>query len=220
MGGFWVGADPGGRGHFGLALLDGVSDRQTLMTVSSVDEAVKKIAEAGKPQGMGIDAPLWWSTRKGGGRKVDRCLRRNYEIASGTVQSANSLRGSVLAGGVMLVSRVRERFPDTPVTESHPKALLKAGFKGLLTSIDHAANNEHERDALLAAICARQGFDKRWNRDLAEDRWCEEQNPLSRCSWLGPVHYYWPEDLACQSVEGGESRPVNSDQQTRYESHR
>ena len=196
MSGFWVGADPGGKSHFGLALLDDASDSATLMTVSSVDQAVDTIAKKGKPRGMGIDAPLWWSTRSGGGRKVDEDLRRKYKIPPGTVQSANSLRGSVLIGGVMLVHRVRERFPDTGVTESHPKALLKAGFECLLTNIRYRANNEHERDALLAAICAREGFEQRWTSDLAVDRWPEEQNPLSLCSWLGPMHYYWPEELA------------------------
>ena len=178
-----------------LALLDNASDSATLTTVSSVGEAVATIAEAGKPRGMGIDAPLWWSTRSGGGRKVDEGLRRKYKIPSGTVQSANSLRGSVLVGGVMLVHRVREQFPDTGVTESHPKALLKAGFECLLTNIRYDAKNEHERDALLAAICARQGFGQRWQSDLAMDRWPEEQDPLSPCFWLGPVHYYWPEEL-------------------------
>ena len=96
----------------------------------------------------------------------------------------------------MLVHRVREQFPDTGVTESHPKALLKAGFECLLTNIRYDAKNEHERDALLAAICARQGFGQRWKSDLAMDRWPEEQDPLSPCFWLGPVHYYWPEELA------------------------
>ena len=50
MGGFWVGADPGGIGNFGLAFI-GVSGRLRCYTVSSVDEAVKRIAAFGEPFG-------------------------------------------------------------------------------------------------------------------------------------------------------------------------
>ena len=135
MGGFWVGADPGGAGNFGLAFLDDESNRPpTLVTVSSVDQAMEQIVEKDNPLGIGIDAPLWWSSREGGGRLVDESLRDRYKIHSGTIQSANSLRGSALVGGAMLVHRLRERFSDLKVTESHPKALLKAGFDSLLTS--------------------------------------------------------------------------------------
>ena len=95
----------------------------------------------------------------------------------------------------MLVHRLREKSPNLRVTESHPKALLKAGFQHLLSDISYCAKNEHERDALLAAICAREGIEKRWCTDLAADRWPEEEDPLSRCFWLSPVHYYWPEAL-------------------------
>ena len=141
---------------------------------------------------------MWWSTRQGGGRKVDQKLRDKYKIHPGTVQSANSLAGAVLVGGAMLAYRVRERFPDTGITEAHSKALLKAGFQYLLKCFkyDQANSNLHERDALLAAICAREGLEKRWSTDLAKDRWPEEQDPLSPCFWLSPVHYFWPESVS------------------------
>ena len=97
----------------------------------------------------------------------------------------------------MLVSRLRESFPDLKTTESHPKALLKAGFESVLENLGRNWNNDHERDALISAICAKQGFENRWATDLAEDRWCEEEDPLSPCFRLGPVHYYWPNSLQC-----------------------
>ena len=125
MGKVWVGADPGGIGAFGVALVDG-SGRTSCTTVSSVDEAVKTIAAAGTPLGVGIDAPMWWSATAGGGRKADARLRKAYRIHPGTVQSVNSLQGAALVGGALLGSRVREAMPGVPITKSHPKALLLA----------------------------------------------------------------------------------------------
>lgn len=39
--------------------------------VSSVDEALQEIVAKGEPLGLGIDAPMWWSSGVGGGRKSD-----------------------------------------------------------------------------------------------------------------------------------------------------
>ena len=83
---FWVGADPGGKDAFGLASVD-VSGAVRCETISSVDEAVQAVTAMGKPLGLGIDAPMWWSAGEGGGRKADARLRKRYGIASGTVQS-------------------------------------------------------------------------------------------------------------------------------------
>ncbi len=69
---------------------------------------------------------MWWSSRKGGGRKVDEKLRRAYGIPSGTVQQPNSLRGAALIGGAMLAYRIRSEYPEIHITEFHPKALLQA----------------------------------------------------------------------------------------------
>ena len=195
MGAFWVGADPGGIGNFGLAFMD-VSGQLRCFTVSSVDEAVKRIVATGEPLGMGIDAPMWWSASRGGGRRVDGRLRKRYGIPSGTVQSLNSLRGAALVGGALLASRVRQEFPSTGITESHPKALLRAleldeaSFAARF-EIPTAWRNEHERDAAISAVCAREGFERRWLTNLADQRDGREQNPQGY--WLKPVFYFWPE---------------------------
>lgn len=192
---FWVGADPGGKAAFGLAFVD-VSGAVRCETVSSVDEAVKAVTAEGEPLGLGIDAPMWWSAGEGGGRRADARLRERYGIASGTVQSGNSLRGAALIGGALLASRLREAFPGLRITESHPKALL------LALRLDEAQftaryriqtnwGNEHERDAAIAAVCAREGFEGRWSTDLANHRDRSEQNP--RAYWLAPMAYFWPE---------------------------
>lgn len=195
--GFWVGTDPGGKDNFGLAFLDSCGGSECL-TASSVDEAVERIACKGEPLGIGIDAPMWWSSRRGAGRKADERLREKYRIHSGTVQSPNSLRGAALVGGAMLAFRVRQRFPCARITEAHPKALLQAlkqdgpGFAANFR-ICITWRNEHERDALIAAVCAREGFEERWTADLAAQRYDSEQDPKSY--WLAPMHYFWPERI-------------------------
>ena len=161
---------------------------------SSVDEAVKAIAAAGTPLGVGIDAPMWWwSAISGGGRKTDARLRKAYGIHPGTVQSVNSLKGAALVGGALLASRVREAVPGVPITESHSKALLLAlglAYSGFAARFCIRAlwNDLHQRDA---AVCAREGFEGRWPMDLADDRADLEQDP--RSYWLAPVSYFWPE---------------------------
>ena len=96
---------------------------------------------------------------------------------------------------MMFVSRLREKFPNVPVTEAHPKAVAIAlgGWDGTTISKlgSIAAAGEHERDAILAAIAAREGFEKRWPGDLATMRRPREQDPSNH--WLGPVNYFWPE---------------------------
>jgi len=233
---FWIGADPGGNNSFGLAFLHHPSGELDCATVSSVDEAVERMVDRGKPRGLAVDAPMWWSSREKAGRRVDEWLREKYKIRSGTVQFVNSLRGAALVGGAMLAIRLREKFPRTGITEAHPKALLQAlpqlgilsrprkykderdtafarksgedrkkriasyyaavataFFKKFkISTPEHL--NEHERDAAVAAVCAREGFEKRWTADLARYRHPSEQDPQDRQTYgLAPMHYFWPE---------------------------
>jgi predicted nuclease with RNAse H fold len=163
--------------------------------VSCADEAVAKITS--RPLGVGVDAPLRWSSGHSSDRKADQWIRSTFKIAPGTVQTANSLRGAALVQGVMFVSRLREKFPGVRVTEAHPKAVAIAlgGWNGpaisKLGSI--VATGEHERDATLAAIAAREGFEGRWTKDISLERHPSEQDPKSY--WLAPVSYFWPECL-------------------------
>ncbi len=195
----WVGADPGGKDSFGLAFLGDGGSEIGCATVSSVAEAVEKILGIDtNPIGLGIDAPMWWCGKEGGGRKVDQRLRDAYRISSGTVQSANSLRGAALVGGALLASQVRILCPN--ITESHPKTLLKAFYSDNWDEFarehnipDSCWRNEHERDAIIAAICAREGFQQKWKIDLSKDRYSTEQDPKN--FWLAPIHYFWPEKI-------------------------
>jgi predicted nuclease with RNAse H fold len=196
----WVGADPGGKNNFGVAILlpDGSAHTRC---VSFADEAVDVVygwLDGSSPTGVGVDAPLWWSSGRSGGRFVDQDLRDTYGLSGGQVQAPNSLRGAALAQGAMFVLRIRERYPKVGVTETHPKALLvaldmtegEAFWYRFSVDWSSAQRPEHERDALISAVAAREGFEGRWSRDLSKNRYPSEQDPSE--SWLGPVHYYWP----------------------------
>lgn len=195
----WVGADPGGKGNFGIAILT-ESDQPQTSSVDCADEAVAFVCRHldGTLCGVGVDAPLWWSSGRSGDRHADQWLRQRYGLAGGKVQAANSLRGAALTQGAMFIQRMRETYPAVPVTESHPKALLKALTQGdweVFASrfgLKSVTANDHERDALIAAISAREGFQERWPHDLSIKRLPTEQDP--RSYWLAPVHYFWPEE--------------------------
>jgi hypothetical protein len=83
----WFGADPGGKNNFGVAVLldDGTYKTEC---VSFVEQAIDWIREHDHIDGVGIDAPLWWSSGPSGDRKADNELRKY-----GPVQAPNSLRG-------------------------------------------------------------------------------------------------------------------------------
>jgi predicted nuclease with RNAse H fold len=183
----WIGVDPGGTRAFGLAMLS-TSGEVTPFCKSCVDLVTSR------PLGVGVDAPLWWSSGPSSDRKADQWIRRTHRIHSGTVQTANSLRGAALVQGAMFVSRLREKFPGVSVTEAHPKALAIAlgGWNGPAIAKLGVIfpSGEHERDATMAAIAAREGYEGRWTRDLSLERHPSEQDPKSY--WLGPVSYFWP----------------------------
>jgi len=204
----WFGADPGGANAFGVALLRANGSFESEV-VSCADGAMKWLYERAETiLAAGIDAPLWWSSGKNGERNADLFVRgRLHEVGAtevgGTVQSANSLRGAVLIQGVLLATALRRQWRELPITEAHPKALLKTIWpqapKGASLWDEIARcyglraaqlNSEHERGALLAAVAAREGYQRKWTRDLARERSQSEQDPAS-LPW-GPVSYWWP----------------------------
>jgi predicted nuclease with RNAse H fold len=194
----WIGADPGGKGNFGLAILQDDGTAQT-WCVSCADEAttlVQQNVKGASPSGIGVDAPLWWSSGPSSDRKADQWLRKTYGLSGGQVQTVNSLRGAALAQGMIFVQRIREVFPAVPVTETHPNAVLKAlkldsdGFyERFSVKVNH--DSKHERDAVISAVAAREGFCGRWKKDLSTNRDDSEQDPLK--FWLAPINYLWPE---------------------------
>lgn len=193
----WIGADPGGKKNFGLAILAPDGSAQT-WCVNCADEAVEVVVDRVKsaPAGVGIDAPLWWSSAGSSDRKADKWLRKTFHLRGGQVQTGNSLRGGVLIQGMMFAHRIRECFSGVRITESHPNAVLRAlnmNWKGFCQEfkVSSTAQNKHEQDAVISAVAAREGFEGRWLKDLSANRHSSEQDP-SRF-WLAPIRYFWPE---------------------------
>jgi predicted nuclease with RNAse H fold len=151
------------------------------------------------PAGVGVDSPLWWSSGPSSDRQADQWLRRTYGFSGGQVQTVNSLRGAALIQGVMFVRRLRQLFPDVGVTETHPKTVwyaLKVNnwdsfSRRFLANVTIHPEQEHERDAIISAVAAREGFEGRWPKDLSTVRHPSEQDPLR--FWLAPIHYFWPD---------------------------
>src|SRR5580704_4518024 len=111
---YWFGADPGGKSKFGVARLS-EDGSFTCKCVWGVREALEYMTS--RPWGIGIDCPMWWSSAPSGDRRADKWLR-SRKIASGTVQTTNSLKGSVLVQGMMLAAGARQRFPAVGITEA------------------------------------------------------------------------------------------------------
>ena len=158
-----LGFDPGGINNFGWATLhvDIVGEIVSLVTgtASNAPEAIGNATQNATfaPSGVGIDAPLFWVQE--GDRRVDSYLRRRVREAgghNGTVNSVNSLRGACLVQGILTARLVATSWPSTLITEAHPKALLRLHTDVEQFIINHlpGINNEHERDAALAAFAA------------------------------------------------------------------
>src|SRR5574337_22601 len=190
----WIGADPGGKGNFGLAILECDGSAHSFC-VDCADEAIQMVVQHvnSTSAGLGVDAPLWWSSGRSSDRQADQWLRDKYGFSGGQVQTANSLRGAALVQGAMFVQRMREHFPGVGVTETHPKAVLKAlrvtswgaFLKRFSVTVDIRREQEHERDAVISAVAAREGFEGRWPNDLGITRYPSEQDPST--FWLAPI---------------------------------
>ena len=112
----------------------------------------------------------------------------------------NSIFGGVLIQGFLFAAELRQRFPNLRVTEAHPKLLLHAlgeefeavaqDFRLKVDPQIMREDNDDRRDAILAALAAREGFSGNWARDLAGLPPMDgEQIPSGR--QLTPVNYWW-----------------------------
>ena len=205
--GVYLGFDPGGAGAFGWCLAEGNALPLHVIETGVGDHAQNALdgalAVAGKRtiNGVGIDAPLFW--RRDGDRQVDQLVRTQIvELGSpgGTVNSVNSMRGACLVQGVAIGMLLRQTLgPDTPISESHPKAALwllqvatrrKPPAAISLTqmpvyftgNIQH--KSDHERDAAMGALSA---FAMTTNLQGWQDLFQHEVNPLLPIPAVG----YW-----------------------------
>lgn len=158
-----LGFDPGGKDSFGWAMVclerGGAFVALECGVESNAPDAVRAAARhaPSKPDGIGIDAPLFWVDK--GDRRADAAIRTRLVAAggkSGTVSSVNSLRGACVVQGILTARRVAAEWPAALVTEAHPKALLRlyAEAQKFVESHLPASYAEHSRDAALAALAA------------------------------------------------------------------
>ncbi len=199
-----LGFDPGGNNAFGVALLEG--GRCDYSTVSSVDEAIGWVSDkCGTlvPAAAGIDTLLHWSCGPSGNRHAERVLRQRYPDAGPTIISPNSLRGAMVIGGVALGMRLREKYPEIVLNETHPKLLARHFNMKLLGTderrrwISFAADvrineaNDHEVDAVISAWAIREALS---NLEVgATSGWLDLL--VMRRDLVLPisdVRYYWP----------------------------
>jgi hypothetical protein len=206
------GFDPGGsQAGFGCAMLDTVSNSCTARTVYSVDEAIEWATSFSLvPDAAGIDTLLFWQSTRSGWRGADRFLRKAYPEVSQSVVPANALYGSMAVQGAVLAHRLRERWPEIKLTETHPKVLwahysrdtpyprewgvgepeTARAFKKQCGLASAEPRDEHQFDALLSAWAAAQAFDGRWAHDLSYEK--AEDQTGDNISVVSKVHYYWP----------------------------
>jgi hypothetical protein len=102
-------------------------------------------------------------------------------------------------GGMALAIRLRQRWPNLILNETHPKvffywlagkrygkdiAVAVDQFVGLSGISNRNLRNEHELDAALSAWATRTGLAEGW-ADLV-------RNDDGLLFPAGPVHYLWP----------------------------
>lgn len=201
--GTYLGFDPGGDSRFGVVLL--AENFVKASTVSTVDDAVKwAVDECGslRPIAAGIDTLLHWATTKSGMRPCDLQLRRKYPDARNSIMAPNSLYGAMAIGGMALALRLRKKWPELDLNETHPKVLLYALWKerydpktvsaavrqfARRVGIECAIRGEHEFDALLSAWATREGLAGGWIDIVGID--------VDLLLPAGRVRYLWPEPL-------------------------
>ena len=207
-----LGFDPGGAGKFGWAVcIDKVNGLKVLDagTADNAKEAIEKslrvIPKQASVVAAGIDAPMFWVID--GARESDRRVRAAITLLGapspgGTVQHFNSLRGACLIQGLLVLKLLRQIYPNLPVTEAHPKALLwlmgiaRKGYEPKMVKpgdieeiIIKGAEfgSEDERDAILGAFTAQASLRKTsgW-----EDLLKFERDPV--LAGEAPIAYWMP----------------------------
>ena len=106
--------------------------------------------------------------------------------------------------GMMLACEVRKHWKEVKITETHPRALLKAmhldkePWSTIAEKFDldgPQPETRDEWDALLSAAVARNGQKHRWKVDLTElPRGDGEMDPQH--TFFGRANYYWFEPVA------------------------
>jgi hypothetical protein len=155
-----------------------------------------------KPLVAGIDTFLCWSTTKSGWRPMDIYLRDTFSDVHASVLSSNSAYGAMAVQGMALAMRLRSKWPNIRLNETHPKVLyyaltrqfyMRDDISAMVDWLNHqfdpclkcVVESEHQWDALISAWGTWLGISGQWKRDLVP-RTSELLFPAGR------VTYFWP----------------------------
>lgn len=160
-----------------------------------------KINDEGRLMAAGIDAPLYWA-RNGKRRKSDSYVYDIYVSSlpsntvessntSGTVQAVNSLRGACLIQGFFLAKKIKAKYPNCVITETHPKVLMAVSNEA--EQFVKGVRNQHERDALISAWAAVQCLREK-KRSISCKKWniFYLDNKKDVHTFLKNTIYWWP----------------------------
>ena len=208
-----LGFDPGGKGAFGWAVCTDLDDGLNVIATGladhakgALDNSLNALPKGGLVVGAGIDAPMFWVTD--GDREADRLVRKaikhlGAKSPGGTVQHFNSLRGACVIQGLLILKLLRREYPDLPITEAHPKALI--WLMGIARRGQEPKNitprdieeivmpgtifgSEDERDAILAAFAAQMMI--RRKSDWVDLLKCERKERI--LAGEPPIEYWMP----------------------------
>lgn len=204
-----LGYDPGGNGAHGVAALS-VDDLYTptemvAETKRTVDAAIGWFSQFVDVAGIGIDTLTKWATGESGWRPADLWLRNHYPTVVLSVAAPNSLRGSMVIGGVVVKSWFHRLHPKGLISETHPKVLYFAlknqeydweqssremsGFLSEQFGIPFDARDEHQFDSAMSCYAVFQYLRGYWKKNLHAD-------PAGKCEScvepFGESIYAWP----------------------------
>lgn len=202
-----LGYDPGGKQANGVAALNvAASVSASTQTCRDVNHSLSWFRESSqgqRPDAIGIDSPLSWSTHGSGMRAMDHILRRAYPAVRLSVVPTNAARGAMVVQGMAAALELKKIWNAIRLNETHPKVLYYALAKKryeygpkmtewLLSVVRPlrpvSVSNEHEWDALLSAWATLQGITGAWTEDLM-------LNAQALLFPAGPVNYFWPQQL-------------------------
>jgi predicted nuclease with RNAse H fold len=164
---FLLGFDPGGERKFGWAVVrhskslplqvcdTGIVDHAE----AAVSVAFDYVKDTKQVVAVGIDAPMFWTPSCQ--RRVDCIVRHAIQErrdSGRTVLRINSLRGACVVQGIVTGLLLRGKLPRLPISESHPKALLRIigqhGIRNYIALPNEIRDEEREdeRDAALSAV--------------------------------------------------------------------
>jgi len=204
-----LGYDPGGNGGHGVATLF-IDDSYTpiemvAQTLGTANAVIDWFSQFTNVSGIGIDTLTKWATGASGWRPADLWLRKRYPEVALSVAAPNSLRGSMVIGGMIVESWFYSRYPKALISETHPKVLYFAlknqkydwkqssremsDFLSEQLGISFDARDEHQFDSAMSCYAVFQYLRGDWKKNLHADF----ANTCESCiEPFGESIYAWP----------------------------